>query len=1347
MIVTNRFIKTLPQGDRKKILRKLDIFEKHLLEAENKIRELPAGYYVRCIKNTDIFKFRLNNKDRILYTYIKQRDKESSQIVFLQYVTHDEQERVAHNIHTDSINEVSLDIDISREAYVEKKDEKTVDEYMTQYCRNGFIDMDLVPSIVVSEEKLAQLADANDEEYLYYLSKEQYDIISTLKGRVLLTGAGGTGKTVVLHNALAYAKENNQRALYVTYNELLLDSTRKVYEKFVDEKLENCDFYTVRQLEIKCYGESENRVITHEELIQWVKENKDKFKKLRERDTFETAVELNGVLLGSMGQLEMKSSEEENKGLRGDYVGTLEFQQYLKCTKSDYSFKEDKRRDIFNLGKAYIKWLKENNLTDENQLIEKIFKDKNCSKTYDWVIVDEVQDLSEKQIHFLNEFVKDSGYIIWAGDVNQVILPTIFSYSSIKSMYFNIGEDLAEFSMSRNYRSTTGIVDFINDIARERMKILGKTSYDYQQQAIRKGDKPYVLRFQQEDMHRLLQSIGEKHYCALVVPNEDMKNSLIKKYSEAASRIFTIYEIKGLEYENIICYNIISAYKNLWEEMLSGNEKAREAMRYYFNMIYVASSRAKDNLNIYEDSMENLKFKPYEGCRELKEFNEQELGLLKTSSSADWQQEADRLEKAGQAVRAKLIRNFKLEETLESINKRADELYSKMYKGISKQVQVKTPLDEAMKPGILLYRQRNYTGALEIFNSLLEKYPEESDLYYYMANCYGYMSMGRTYSYRYFWHAIKINPYNYKCYLDMAAVLNSERNYKEALDILEVADKIIPQYGNAYEIMGSVYASMGDMSKAMKFMNKSMKLPRFHFDEYNKIWVSPKHPVVAEAKEKSQEGTAEVKDNSNSLQLPDGVEFIKAETNGTIKECINEITFKEVKYNKANKRYNFVFDRELCSICEDQEKCIFKKADKYDKASVKEVVIKKLIKLVKEKEVDVKAKMEEKAKESHKEVYAEELIEKLNEKYGDNFDNFDNKELHIPNTGVFQDEGLRQLWDEESHYWRKMNDKDSEYIKDKREALLNYCIEKNQLYIKDDEYLNNTVRRKREIINEVNDENKIAKYIETFVFGNQYMDKKYYLKASEEFERAINILPNMRNAYIKLSQCYIALGRFEKAIELLKKVKCYEFVDFKDKYNYRIIKGGSKEDKFLEEINKLIEGYSEMIMEDIDDSELSEFINYCLNMALKDYDIHLDIQYRSNLIMNMNIENVIIKIEGYKEIRGKRLKEFFGLLKEKRIPCKKEIESIFISIEEDVDYEVIMNRINKYKNRIDESIYEEYFIHYLIYTVVLTRSMRFIAECRNLKNVIYKKDPNKIMEIYINEVNNLAKKMLSSLNI
>jgi len=988
MIVADQFIKTLPQGRKEIILKKLNIFEQDLLEAENQIRKLPAGYFVRCIKNTDIYKFRLNNKDRILYTYNKTESRDTSQIVFLRYVTHDNQVRIANQIHADT--DSTLEIDMLRQDYEEDTEDETINAYMTQFCENGFIDMDLIPSIVVTEEKLTHLAATNNEEYLYHLSKEQHDILSSLKRRVLLSGAGGTGKTVVLHNVLAYAKESKQSALYVTYNDLLLHSTKNIYEKFVDDKVKNCDFITIRQLELNCYGAPVTRLTNHQELMQWVKGNKDNFKNLREREIYETAVELNVLSSVAMKQLERQIKGENGKS--GYYDGELKFEHYISFTGSPNSFNKDEKIDIFNLNKEYIKWLKEENLIDENQVIKKIFKNKIFDKTYDWVIVDEVQDLNENQIYFLNEFTNDSGTIIWAGDVNQNILPTFFSYSSIKSICYKDNQDLVEFSMSKNYRSTKGIVDFINDITEERIRLLGKTGSDYFQESIRIGPKPSILRFNEENLHKLFQSVSDKHYCAIVVPNEDVKEILIKKYDEAASRIFTIYEIKGLEYENIICYNIISAYKELWDEMKCNNVKSKSTMRYHINLIYAASSRAKDTLNIYEDSIDNLEFRPFDSCRELYNYEEQVLGFNKESSSPDWEKEAERLEKAGQNKRAMLIRNLKLEETLLSINKYADEVSYKMYNGISKQIDIKSSFDEAMKPAILLYRQRNYTSALEIFYNLVEVYPDESDLYYYLANCYCYMSMGSSNSYRYFWHSIKLNPNNYKCYLDMAACLTTAGNYDEALEILEAAVKINPQYGNALQLISNVYANKGDMEKALKFDSKSKKLPLFRFDRLNKVWEAPKDKANNGNTVNPIKGTANPKEST--IKYPDGLEFIKVEPEGLIKECINGISLKEIKYNKKNKRYILVFDKEMCSICENQEKCISIKADKDDKVSVKEVFIKKLNKLTNEKKIIKSDYITMHTNED----FAKDIIHILNEKYGDDFDNFVDKLGQLTNT-------------------------------------------------------------------------------------------------------------------------------------------------------------------------------------------------------------------------------------------------------------------------------------------------------------------------------------------------------------
>lgn len=104
MILAEQFLKSISLGYKEKVLCKLDKFEKELLACQNKIRELTSGYWVRRIKNTDVFKFRLNNKDRILFTFITEREcYETSCILFLKCVNHDEQIRVGSNMKFDNI--------------------------------------------------------------------------------------------------------------------------------------------------------------------------------------------------------------------------------------------------------------------------------------------------------------------------------------------------------------------------------------------------------------------------------------------------------------------------------------------------------------------------------------------------------------------------------------------------------------------------------------------------------------------------------------------------------------------------------------------------------------------------------------------------------------------------------------------------------------------------------------------------------------------------------------------------------------------------------------------------------------------------------------------------------------------------------------------------------------------------------------------------------------------------------------------------------------------------------------------------------------------------------------------
>lgn len=953
MIISEQFLKSIPLECKQNIISKLDRFENELLRCENKIRELPAGYWVRNVKNTDVFKFRLNNKDRILFAYINKREdleNEGSDILFLSYVNHDKQIRKGNSL--DVKNAINKAIEINESHYIEDDIDNSIESDVINNFNMGAIDMNQIPSIVVSSEDLKLLADGTNEDYLYYLSDEQYDVIKALDNPVLLSGAAGTGKTVVLVNVLELARKNKEKALYVSYNKLLVDHTQTLYNKFNKEEDSdfNSNFYSIRELE-GILNRDTNQIITNREMIKWVEENVCNYKCLKNKDIYEIVTEIKGVVKGYLG-LEYSEVADISK------LKKLSLDKYLNIPKQYSSFEEEEKHLLYKLTEAYDKWLSNNNFWDENDVARKIILDNSNFKKYNWVIVDEVQDLSEVQIYMLSKLVKDGGHIIWAGDINQTINPTFFNYGRIKNLYFTYNNKLNDFHLSKNYRSTKEITSLINEITNAKIKMIGKSKYDTFENAIREGNKPLVLKFNDDDIKNLIDTIADKHYCAIVVPNEEEKQRIINNFSEVEGRVFVVHEIKGLEYENIICYNILSCYSEIWKSIFNCNCKHNDKMRYYFNLLYVAISRAKERLSIYEEDMQNLKFNLFDECVVLDSYDSKAIGLDKKSTNADWEYEADRLERVGQDEKSNFIRNKKLEKFISDINKRIDKSFEKAYEKKTQEVVAVDKLDEELTPGIIKYRNRNYSGALEVFNELIEKYPSQSKLYYYLANTYGYMTGGMEYSIKYFKEAIELDENQYEYYLDMAAILKALRRYDDAIKVLDVANEMFPNLGNAKNIQASIYDDMGKFSKAQTAFRLSNIYPKYKWDALNKVWQKPE--IKKDEKNICNNSTNNIISSPSMPKLPKGIEYIKIFNDNNLKECIEGIEFISSIYNKKTKRYTIEFSVNVCKSCNSFEECIASKMDDKNKVSIKELAIKHLAKLskntIKQKEETIKPK-------------------------------------------------------------------------------------------------------------------------------------------------------------------------------------------------------------------------------------------------------------------------------------------------------------------------------------------------------------------------------------------------------
>jgi len=157
----------------------------------------------------------------------------------------------------------------------------------------------------------------------------------------------------------------------------------------------------------------------------------------------------------------------------------------------------------------------------------------------------------------------------------------------------------------------------------------------------------------------ILGAIFDKHYAIAVTPDEHTRDSLAALFPEAESRIFTVQEAKGLEYDVVFTINVTSAYEREWRKILhEKNVKRQRRLRRFFGYIYVAASRARNHLIIAEEK--NCSFlEIVSGTHEqLETWDMTRVGLAAQSTADDFFKDAYRLEKAGLTDKAQAARDM-----------------------------------------------------------------------------------------------------------------------------------------------------------------------------------------------------------------------------------------------------------------------------------------------------------------------------------------------------------------------------------------------------------------------------------------------------------------------------------------------------------------------------------------------------------------------------------------------------------------------------------------------------------------------------------------------------------------
>lgn len=249
-------------------------------------------------------------------------------------------------------------------------------------------------------------------------------------------------------------------------------------------------------------------------------------------------------------------------------------------------------------------------------------------KQYTVVFCDEAQDFSRIELRLIiqsSEFIKydlknvEQVPIVFAGDALQTVSPTGFSEARLHQMYYEAFDDANfEYNKSRstynpeyNYRSLKPIVRLANIIQNYRKEGLKEDGAIKQ---IAKRDKFATLpilhtkEWLLQNENRILFEKKFK-YKSFIVPvdlNEEgdyVKNQelLFETFADIKSSI----DAKGAEYSQVVVYGFGDYYVKEFGHLKWNTEQSNFKIKFFFNKLYVALTRAQNELTIIDG---------FEGC-------------------------------------------------------------------------------------------------------------------------------------------------------------------------------------------------------------------------------------------------------------------------------------------------------------------------------------------------------------------------------------------------------------------------------------------------------------------------------------------------------------------------------------------------------------------------------------------------------------------------------------------------------------------------------------------------------------------------------------------------------------
>ncbi len=531
----------------------------------------------------------------------------------------------------------------------------------SRFLRGATIDETRIPEVDVPAAE-----DATPVRYLHPVRRDIHLLGNVLSfddvqeaiyrepAPLVLAGSAGSGKTAL---TLEKLREVEGNVLYVTQSAYLARNARDLYFSHgFEHPQQDAMFLSYREF-VESVQVPPGRELNWRDYVTWFA-RQTPFRGLDAHQSFE---EIRGVI-----------GAGENGVLTRDAYRDLGVRQSI--------FSSHARDQVYDLFERYRTWLAEAQVYDLN-FVAHAWRAK-ARPAYDFIVVDEVQDLTNAQLSLILATLKKPDQFLLCGDANQIVHPNFFAWSKVKSLFWR-DETLALRQPLRilktSFRNAHEVTRVANTLLKIKQQRFGSVDRESTMLVEPVGDvvgSVTLMADREAAVRTLNQQVRQStHFAVLVMRDED--KAKVREHFRTPL-IFSIHEAKGLEYENIILYRFVSDHRAQFDEIVQDvnpddlkadtleyrrardkTDRSLEIFKFYVNALYVALTRATHHVYLIESDLEH----PMLNLLGVQQRAEAIPTPAAVSSREDWQKEARKLELQGKQEQADAIRESILRQS------------------------------------------------------------------------------------------------------------------------------------------------------------------------------------------------------------------------------------------------------------------------------------------------------------------------------------------------------------------------------------------------------------------------------------------------------------------------------------------------------------------------------------------------------------------------------------------------------------------------------------------------------------------------------------------------------------